>query len=693
MKSEVPIKAEEASNYLPFFSEHPLFAIYSPSQLKDLICDCTVQAYQTNACIVCEGDIVNAVYFIVKGQCEVRKRVINNDESVELPIATLREGESIGLSVTGFFSSTGSRTATVVAMSEAIVLKIDINIFRLFLRNHFKEDDLSKFLDTLKRMNFIKSAAPFATIPHEKIKLIAEKIEEIVLIEGVTIFEQGDPADACYIITSGMVDVSICSSDGSSKSLAELGPNAIFGETALMMDTPRNATVRTLKPTTLLKINKTLFYEITRLQVNVPEALIKLQFQRMRPVKMKSIDVHLLKNEEGSEIHLLRNISEGKYFQLSEQGLFIWNLLDGETSLNDIVLQFYVKFGVLNVEAITKHIITLYNAGFIHLDIKEKFISKTNNTPRWLKIILQIREIMEYRIAFGQADKWVTRVFNGGARVFFTRPALLLWFLISTLGFFSFTYHFKETIQLLSVSEYKWRLFFLMNFVVLFTIPIHELAHAFATKYYGRIVHCFGLGWLWLGPFAFCDTSDMWLSPRKQRVMVDLAGIYLNIILAGIAGLCTFITYPASVNLTICLVLFTLYSYLWVIGNLNTAFELDGYYALMDILDKPNLRLSAIHWITQLFSSKKLNKNEKDQVNFSWASLSQHYKEVIYWLVTLIYIFVIGTVLPYIVLMYLLSGLLGIHSPFIIIILTLIAVILSSLGLYKDVLKSRTNKL
>ncbi len=47
------------------------------------------------------------------------------------------------------------------------------------------------------------------------------------------------------------------------------------------------------------------------------------------------------------------------------------------------------------------------------------------------------------------------------------------------------------------------------------------------TKYYGHEVHYMGVGWYWLRPVAFTDTSDMWLSTKKPRVMVNLAGILL----------------------------------------------------------------------------------------------------------------------------------------------------------------------
>lgn len=63
---------------------------------------------------------------------------------------------------------------------------------------------------------------------------------------GETVFKQGQPGDAFYIVYKGMVDVSIKSGfmGWSSKNIATLGPGVFFGEIALISAAPRNATVR-----------------------------------------------------------------------------------------------------------------------------------------------------------------------------------------------------------------------------------------------------------------------------------------------------------------------------------------------------------------------------------------------------------------------------------------------------------------
>lgn len=55
---------------------------------------------------------------------------------------------------------------------------------------------------------------------------------------GDVIFSQGDDGDVFYVVKSGQVSVRL-----GNRTLSELGPGEIFGEMALIDDSPRAATV------------------------------------------------------------------------------------------------------------------------------------------------------------------------------------------------------------------------------------------------------------------------------------------------------------------------------------------------------------------------------------------------------------------------------------------------------------------
>ncbi len=78
---------------------------------------------------------------------------------------------------------------------------------------------------------------------------------------GVTVFKQGDPADAIFLILSGMVRVNVDLAGGQSM-VNNLEAGAFFGESAVLDDGPdgglpvRSAAIETLCHTTLLRLDR-----------------------------------------------------------------------------------------------------------------------------------------------------------------------------------------------------------------------------------------------------------------------------------------------------------------------------------------------------------------------------------------------------------------------------------------------------
>lgn len=75
---------------------------------------------------------------------------------------------------------------------------------------------------------------------------------------GDIIFREGDSGCTAYIIERGRVEVSI-SRKGEKLVLAEYDTGDLFGEMALIDDTPRSATVTALEPTEVIVIDRSLF--------------------------------------------------------------------------------------------------------------------------------------------------------------------------------------------------------------------------------------------------------------------------------------------------------------------------------------------------------------------------------------------------------------------------------------------------
>ena len=82
--------------------------------------------------IVTEGEPVDSVFLIVEGTADVRHVTIENHAPHIVSLAKLSVGSAIGLNDTGFYSLSGVRTATVVAVTDMVLLRLSLAQFHGF---------------------------------------------------------------------------------------------------------------------------------------------------------------------------------------------------------------------------------------------------------------------------------------------------------------------------------------------------------------------------------------------------------------------------------------------------------------------------------------------------------------------------------------------------------------------------------
>jgi CRP-like cAMP-binding protein len=114
---------------------------------------------------------------------------------------------------------------------------------------------LTEEVDALRRIPM------FAKVDVAKLKLLAFASERMTYEDSQTLFHQGDPADAVYIIIDGMADVTVDTPNGP-LTVARLGKNELVGDIGVLCDVPRTATVRATSRLTALKITKDLFFRM-----------------------------------------------------------------------------------------------------------------------------------------------------------------------------------------------------------------------------------------------------------------------------------------------------------------------------------------------------------------------------------------------------------------------------------------------
>lgn len=106
-------------------------------------------------------------------------------------------------------------------------------------------------------------------------------LKRLTLPPKRTIFQEGDPGDAMYLVESGRVRI-FEDKRGQTTTLKEFGLGEFFGEMALVDEKPRSASAETLEATTLLVITKANFDSIVLQNPSMALILIQALSERIR---------------------------------------------------------------------------------------------------------------------------------------------------------------------------------------------------------------------------------------------------------------------------------------------------------------------------------------------------------------------------------------------------------------------------
>ena len=308
---------------------------------------------------------------------------------------------------------------------------------------------------------------------------------------------------------------------------------------------------------------------------------------------------------DGARHFVLKNLRQDSYLLLSSKEYYLWDYFDGRHSLEEIARAFHLAFGAFDYALIRQLLTKLYNCGVIEGQYVIDFRSSPAGASgrRWSRSFAWgLRKWRGLSFRIPHADRFCSILYDRGGFLLF--HPLTFWASVA-IAVFALTLALRSGPDAGNFAYFIKARPVLMTSVMLATVLLvsllHVLFHALACKAYGRRVREIGFFLLQgIVPTFYADVTDIFMSSRRVRVTVDLAGPMVEVVLGSVAILSAHATSPGIEQA----LLLGIGISLWESALINlypfNFLEMDGYNILSDLLAMPMLRQQALALVPSL---------------------------------------------------------------------------------------------
>ncbi len=235
----------------------PLLQTLPPHVLAEMAKVSEVKSFKPGVQIIRDGDTSTDLYIVAQGQVGVyRKKADGRRECA----AQLNEGSIFGEA--GFFLKR-QRVGDVYTNTQAILIRIR-RPDNFDVSNKLTSSAFAMFQRKIWGFQTMAASEMFKDTPTEIIRTLAQQGELVEIADRRIIFQQGDVADALWIIVQGT-----CSAVIAGKPVRSMHTGDIFGEIGILRKSKRTAQVVTVTPVVLLKIDSIHLWEILSCSLNL----------------------------------------------------------------------------------------------------------------------------------------------------------------------------------------------------------------------------------------------------------------------------------------------------------------------------------------------------------------------------------------------------------------------------------------
>jgi putative peptide zinc metalloprotease protein len=305
--------------------------------------------------------------------------------------------------------------------------------------------------------------------------------------------------------------------------------------------------------------------------------------------------------EDGQQLTVIRS-PRGNYLRLTDLQRDLWHQMDGTHTVAQLATQAFLTFKQLL--PVGDLVTALRAEGFLAdqpVGVYRNLATamEAHTAEGWGRRVL--RALSSKTWQFKDIDSFYSAIQRVLGWLFFTPVFLVIWVLVALAGLGAFValllgYGTPPAVVNSGTSGTVLIELVALWCMLLVSFFLHESAHALTVKHYRRSLRSGGLMLYFGMPAFFVDTSDIWRSPRRARMLVSAAGPMSDLFVGGLAALLVLLQ-PGDTQLNSIAYKLAFTCYIATLFNANPLLELDGYYILVDWLRLPDLRRRALEFV------------------------------------------------------------------------------------------------
>ncbi|ACP31804.1 Crp/Fnr family transcriptional regulator [Corynebacterium aurimucosum] len=219
--------------------------------------------------------------------------------------------------------------------------------------------------DILSRAGIFQGVDPVA------VQNLIEQMETVRFPRGTTIFEEGEPGDRLYIITSGKIKLARHAPDGRENLLTVMGPSDMFGELSIFDPGPRTSSAVCVTEVTAATMNSEMLKQWVADHPAIAQQLLRVLARRLRRTNANLADL-IFTDVPGRVAKTLLQLANR--FGVQEGGALRVN--------HDLTQEEIAQLVGASRETVNKALATFAHRGWIRLEGKSVLIVDTEHLAR-----------------------------------------------------------------------------------------------------------------------------------------------------------------------------------------------------------------------------------------------------------------------------------------------------------------------